>query len=199
MNESVDHYLDLPYALELIPEEDGTWFVRVRELPGCVSVGETPDEAVVMIRDAMHGWIEAALEDGDEVPEPFPGTASPKAGKAKGRYTRGSTLELGRRGMDEALDVVISEWNWFFDSDGDVRLSGLIANNSSRPLAAATPQFRLLDGSGKFVGVAFTTRQFEGPLPPGGEGAFSFWELLYGREVVEVQPAGLSDVKFAEE
>lgn len=70
MSKPLQCYLALPYTIELVPEEDGTWFVRVLELPGCVSVGDTPDEAVAMIRDAMSGWLELAIEDGDEIPEP---------------------------------------------------------------------------------------------------------------------------------
>ncbi|MHB0876381.1 MAG: type II toxin-antitoxin system HicB family antitoxin [Anaerolineae bacterium] len=70
MRQPLDYYLSLPYTIELVPEEDGTWFVRVRELPGCMSVGDTPDDAVAMIRDAMAGWLAVAIEDGDDIPEP---------------------------------------------------------------------------------------------------------------------------------
>ena len=35
-----------------------------------MSVGDTPEEALEMIRDAMRAWIEVALEDGETVPEP---------------------------------------------------------------------------------------------------------------------------------
>lgn len=70
MNKTVEYYLGLPYTIELIPEPEGGWFVAVKELPGCMSEGDTPEEAVEMIRDAMHGWIEVSLEDGDPIPEP---------------------------------------------------------------------------------------------------------------------------------
>jgi hypothetical protein len=95
--------------------------------------------------------------------------------------------------------VTISEWNWYFDNDGDVRFAGFLRNDSARPLAAASPQFRLLNGEGKFVGAACTARQFDAPLPPGAVGAFAFWELVFGRDVAEVECAGVIDVKFAEE
>lgn len=70
MDKTVDDYLDLPYTIELIPEPAGGWFVGVRELPGCISAGDTPAQAIEMIRDAMRGWIEISLEDGDPIPEP---------------------------------------------------------------------------------------------------------------------------------
>jgi antitoxin HicB len=70
MDKTVEYYLSLPYTIELIPEPEGGWYVGVKELPGCMSEGDTPEEAIEMIRDAMRGWIEIALEDGDPIPEP---------------------------------------------------------------------------------------------------------------------------------
>ena len=70
MEKSLEYYLSLPYTIELIREPEGGWFVRVRELPGCMSAGDTPDEAIEMIQDAMRLWIQTALEDGDPIPEP---------------------------------------------------------------------------------------------------------------------------------
>src|SRR3990172_4214980 len=66
----VNHYLSLPYTIQMIREEGGTWFARVLELPGCMTEGDTPEEAADMILDAMAGWIEVALEDGRPIPEP---------------------------------------------------------------------------------------------------------------------------------
>ena len=70
MNKRIDYDLGLPYTIELIADPEGGWFVAVRELPGCMSQGDTPQEAIEMIQDAMHGWLEVALEDGDSIPEP---------------------------------------------------------------------------------------------------------------------------------
>ena len=39
------------------------WFVRVVEKPGCMSEGDTIDEALAMIADAIHAWDEAG-DDG---------------------------------------------------------------------------------------------------------------------------------------
>ena len=66
----VEKYMKLPYTIELIPEEDGTYFVKVKELPGCMSAGDTVEEAIGMIHDAMRGWLEVAIEDGLEIPLP---------------------------------------------------------------------------------------------------------------------------------
>ena len=70
MEKNIKYYLDLPYTRELIPEPEGGWFVRVKELPGCMSQGETPEEAMEMINESMELWLETALDHGMTIPEP---------------------------------------------------------------------------------------------------------------------------------
>jgi predicted RNase H-like HicB family nuclease len=62
-----------PYPLKLRPlteAEGGGWLAEVPDLPGCRSDGETPQEAVDSVQDAIACWIEAAAEDGRPVPAP---------------------------------------------------------------------------------------------------------------------------------
>ncbi len=66
----VQKYMKLPYTIKLIPEEDGTYFVEVEELPGCMSQGDTRDMALEMIKDAMEGWLESSIVRGLEIPLP---------------------------------------------------------------------------------------------------------------------------------
>ncbi len=65
-----DCYWALPYTIELQYDPEGAWFVRVKELRGCISQGDTPVEAVAMIKEAMELWLEVVLEDGDPICEP---------------------------------------------------------------------------------------------------------------------------------
>jgi antitoxin HicB len=72
---TVEDYLKLPYHIEIIydnDEENPGWVARVKELPGCITQGETFEELGEMIEDAMRGWIGVALEDGISIPEPAP-------------------------------------------------------------------------------------------------------------------------------
>ncbi|MFO0840438.1 MAG: type II toxin-antitoxin system HicB family antitoxin [Phycisphaerae bacterium] len=48
--------------------EDGGFVCEVPSLPGCVSEGDTKDEALQNIRDAIEAWIEAARSLGRDVP-----------------------------------------------------------------------------------------------------------------------------------
>lgn len=70
MEKTIEYYMGLPYTRELIKEPEGGWFIRIKELPGCMSQGDTVEEAMTMIEDAMRGWLDVSLEDGDEIPEP---------------------------------------------------------------------------------------------------------------------------------
>lgn len=71
---TTDEYLAKPYHVILLRDEweDGTpgWFARVQELPGCMSQGRSPEEAVTRIYDAMRDWLDAMLADGKDIPEP---------------------------------------------------------------------------------------------------------------------------------
>ena len=63
--------LDYPVLIEPLPAEDGGGFVAtVPDLPGCMSDGETPEEALANVRDAVAAWIEEARAQGRAVPQP---------------------------------------------------------------------------------------------------------------------------------
>ena len=44
--------------------------LTVPDLPGCMSDGETPEEAIANVQDAIAAWIEAAHDLGRPVPGP---------------------------------------------------------------------------------------------------------------------------------
>jgi len=49
------------------PDETGFW-VDVPALPGCVTQGETYDEAIEMARDAIEGYLEMLAKLGQPIP-----------------------------------------------------------------------------------------------------------------------------------
>jgi len=57
------------YPVVLEPSATG-FGVYVPDLPGCVSVGETREEALEMIAEAIAFHIEGMREDGLDVPAP---------------------------------------------------------------------------------------------------------------------------------
>ena len=42
----------------------------VPDLPGCTSAGDTRDECIAGIREAIEGYLEVMREYGDPIPEP---------------------------------------------------------------------------------------------------------------------------------
>ena len=54
----------------LSPEEGGGFLISFPDLPGCMSDGETIEEAIQNGRDAFLGWISAQADMGREIPKP---------------------------------------------------------------------------------------------------------------------------------
>jgi antitoxin HicB len=58
------------YTIILHPDtEEGGYTVTVPSLPGCVTQGETLEEAIAMAKDAIRLHVETLIEYGEPVPE----------------------------------------------------------------------------------------------------------------------------------
>ena len=62
----------MPHYVGILDGSGDTWGVRVPDLPGCISDGETPQEAFTNAQDAIACWIEAAEDMGRPIPDPSP-------------------------------------------------------------------------------------------------------------------------------
>ncbi len=51
-------------------DTDQVFVADVPELAGCMAHGQTPEEALANVKEAMHLWLETAREYGDPIPEP---------------------------------------------------------------------------------------------------------------------------------
>lgn len=59
------------YTTEVFWSKDDEGFVAIcPDLPGCSAFGETRNDAVAELVDAIDSWIMAAKEVGNEIPEP---------------------------------------------------------------------------------------------------------------------------------
>ena len=61
------------YNYEIIlywSDEDQAFIAEVPELPGCMADGKTRQEAIENAERIIKEWVEIALEDGEEIPEP---------------------------------------------------------------------------------------------------------------------------------
>lgn len=57
----------LSYRVVLRPEPEGGYTVIVPSLPGCVTYGETVEEAVKMAEDAIRAYLESMKKHGEEI------------------------------------------------------------------------------------------------------------------------------------
>lgn len=65
--------MTLEYAVRIdrLAESDGGGYLAtVPELPGCMSDGATPEEALKNVQDAIASWIESAREWQQDIPKP---------------------------------------------------------------------------------------------------------------------------------
>ena len=58
----------LKYTAIFEPAEEGGYVVTIPALPGCVTQGETFEEAKAMAKDAIQGYIAVLREDKEPIP-----------------------------------------------------------------------------------------------------------------------------------
>ena len=61
------------YKYEIIiywSNEDSAFIAEVPELPGCMAHGDTQENVLKNINDAMGLWVDTARENGDSIPLP---------------------------------------------------------------------------------------------------------------------------------
>lgn len=56
------------YTVHLEPAEEGGYVVTVPVLPGCITQGETYEEALAMAQDCIQGFLEALVKAGKPIP-----------------------------------------------------------------------------------------------------------------------------------
>jgi antitoxin HicB len=64
----IDEY---PFTIRPMTEEEGSgYLIEFPDIPGCISDGETPEEAVVNGKDALRSVLLTMREFGDPIPDP---------------------------------------------------------------------------------------------------------------------------------
>jgi predicted RNase H-like HicB family nuclease len=65
----VDVKAEMKYRIVLEPQEEGGFTVYVPALPGCISQGETAEEAMSNIKEAIIVYLESLQERGISLPQ----------------------------------------------------------------------------------------------------------------------------------
>lgn len=58
----------LTYTVELEPQKEGGYTVTVPVLPGCISEGDTLEEALKNIKDAIEGYLKVLAKHCRSIP-----------------------------------------------------------------------------------------------------------------------------------
>ncbi len=59
---------NLTYKILLRKEPEGGYTVIVPSLPGCITYGDTIEEAIKMAKEAIELYIESLMAHGEEIP-----------------------------------------------------------------------------------------------------------------------------------
>ena len=71
LDRQIEDILSAPYSRVVIPDaETGTFAARVLEFPGCIAQGTSLEEAYKNLEATARDWLVAALDLGQEIPEP---------------------------------------------------------------------------------------------------------------------------------
>ena len=101
---TLNDYMALPYRLEIVEDqEEGGYVVSYPDLPGCITCGDTIEDAMNNAKDAKKAWIEAALEEGIEINEPD--SIEDYSGQFKLRIPRSLHRSLAEHSQREGISM----------------------------------------------------------------------------------------------
>lgn len=60
----------MKYRVVIEVDEDGVYVASAPSLPGCISQGETREDVLKNIQDAIKGYIESLKKHGEPIPPP---------------------------------------------------------------------------------------------------------------------------------
>lgn len=153
----IDVLVKRPYARVLTPDDSGGYVAEVLELPGCISEGDTPDQAIENLEDAMRGWLAVSLERGDHIPAPL------ESGEHNGRILLRVPRWVHKQCVRLAEIDEVSLNQWILEAIGErIGAEGfarrLLEATWSRLDAGVT---RVAEGKGEHgeVPIIFTTSQ----------------------------------------
>jgi antitoxin HicB len=93
-----------PFQIRLLSEEEGGgYLIEFPDIPGCLSDGETPEEAIVSGRDALKCCLLTMREFGDPIPPP--GSATAPSGQWRQRVPKSLHARLTARAEREGVSL----------------------------------------------------------------------------------------------
>lgn len=161
--------LKRPYARMVVPDNEGMFGAEILEFPGCVASGASAVEALEMLEEVAIDWIETAIEQGQDIPEPLDST------DYSGRLVLRMSKGLHRRAALCAQRDGVSLNTFIITS-----LAETVGERSRRPAYALTHAVSLTAYNTHVVNavVADTLRVFGEPGPTRSSALSAAWQPL---------------------
>lgn len=103
---SLDYYLGLKYPVQTIQNEDGSWFAKIPNLPGCMTEADSLEEVYKMIEEAKQGWIKVRYKKGLNIPSPE--TEKKYSGKILARMPKELHSFISKQAEEQG--VSLNQW-----------------------------------------------------------------------------------------
>lgn len=97
-------FSEYPFNIRHLSQNDGGgYLIEFPDLPGCMSDGETIDEAIRNGQDAVEAWIDAARKMNRSIPKP--GELEGQSGKWVQRVPKSIHLRLVNKAREEGVSL----------------------------------------------------------------------------------------------
>ena len=107
MSKNIEHYLELPYKLEILPVSEvdgGGYYARYVDFGTAAhGDGRTPGDAADNAREGLRAALEVMLEHHDPIPEPLSGREY--SGKFNVRVPKSLHKALSEEAEDEGVSL----------------------------------------------------------------------------------------------
>jgi antitoxin HicB len=134
----LSYYLDMSYPYIVIPDE-GSFFIKFPDLPGCISQVEHEHEIVHAAEEIRTLWIEGEYGDGATIPEPV--FLSEFSGRFVTRIPKSLHRDLVMAAKSEGISLNAYVGHLLTDRNAAAQMSARLDSLESR-LAALGDQVR---------------------------------------------------------
>ena len=101
---TIDEYMKIPYRMEIIEDSaEGGYVASYPDLKGCITCGPTIEAAAAALADAKRVWLEAAIEEGYDIP--VPETDNFYSGQFKFRMPKSLHRQLAEHAKLEGISM----------------------------------------------------------------------------------------------
>ena len=101
---NLNDYINLKYPFEMIPDElEGGYTIVYPDLIGCISCGNTIEDAIKNGEEARIAWIKSEIENNNDIP--LPGDLSSYSGQFKLRIPKTLHRSLALNAKKEGISM----------------------------------------------------------------------------------------------